>query len=252
MSQLEKAQQLKTLHVKDNPLVLYNIWDAGSAKTIAKAGAAAVATGSWSVAGAQGYADGEAIPLDFLLTIVERIAQSVDLPLSVDFEGGYALDPASIQKNVARLIAAGAVGLNFEDQIVGGSGLHTLEVQVERIKAVRRAADEAGVPLFINARTDLFLKERDSSVHATLIQEALARQSEYATAGADCFFIPGLTDKKLITEVCEQSTLPVNAMLLGELKSVQDVSPLGVSRVSFGPGPYGIAAKDLAKRFAAI
>ena len=252
MSQLEKAQQFKALHVKGNPLVLYNIWDAGSAASIAKAGANAVATGSWSVAVAQGYPDGEAIPLDFLLSIVERIAATVDLPLSVDFEGAYAEDPATIQKNVSRLIAAGAVGLNFEDQKVGGSGLHEVAAQAERVKAVRRAADEAGIPLVINARTDLFLKEKDGSVHASLIEEAMTRQSAYAAAGADCFFVPGLTDKALITDVCERSELPVNAILLGDLKAVQDVVPLGVSRVSFGPGPYRVAGKDLVERFSAI
>jgi len=252
MSQLEKAQQFKALHVKSNPLVLYNIWDAGSAKTLAKAGATAVATGSWSVAAAQGYPDGQAIPLDFLLSIVERIAQSVDLPLSVDFEGAYAEDPAVVEKNVAALIAAGAVGLNFEDQILGGSGLHTVEVQVERIKAVRRAADGSGVPLFINARTDLFLKEQDASAHASLIDEALARQSEYTAAGADGFFVPGLTDTALLGDLCEKSSLPVNAMMMGGLKSAKDVAPLGVSRASYGPGPYRVAGKDLAQRFGDI
>jgi len=252
MEQIEKAEQLKALHVKGDPLVLYNIWDAGSAAIIAKGGATAIATGSWSVASAQGYADGEAIPLDFLLSIVERIARSVDLPLTVDFEGGYAEDPATIQKNVARLIAAGAVGLNFEDQIVGGSALHSVAAQAERIKAVRRAADESGVPLVINARTDLFLKERDIAAHGSLIDEALSRQSTYAEAGADCFFVPGLTDKTLITDICTRSDLPVNAMLLGDLKTVEGVTPLGVSRVSFGPGPYRVAGKDLADRFGAI
>ena len=125
--QNKKAQDFAALHVPGNPLVLYNIWDAGSAAALAKAGAVAVATGSWSVAEAQGYGDGEQLPLSHLVQIVERIAQTVDVPLSVDFEGGYAIGGAELTENVARIVAAGAVGINFEDQIVGGTGLYPIE-----------------------------------------------------------------------------------------------------------------------------
>jgi 2-methylisocitrate lyase-like PEP mutase family enzyme len=172
MTQALKARQFADLHVKGDPLILYNIWDAGSAMAIADAGAKALATGSWSVAAAQGYQDGEAIPLDLLATIVARIAATVDLPLSVDFEGGYAEAPAAITENVRRLIAAGAIGVNFEDQRVGDTGLYDLGVQHRRAKAVRAAADQEAVPLVINARTDLFLKEREPGKHAALVPEA--------------------------------------------------------------------------------
>lgn len=250
MSQADKASRFKAMHVPGDPVLLYNIWDAGGAKTLAAAGAKAVATGSWSVAAAHGYDDGEAMPLDLTLRIVERIAQSVDLPLTVDFEGGYAEQPEAVAANVARVIAAGAIGINFEDQIVRGDGLYTPDQQAERIRAVRHAADAAGVALFINARTDLFLKA--SSDHAALIEDALMRQETYAAAGADGFFVPGLTDEALIEAVCRRSSLPVNVMMTGPLTSPAAVARLGVARASFGPLPYRRAMEDLTARFVAL
>jgi 2-methylisocitrate lyase-like PEP mutase family enzyme len=248
MSQLKKAQDFKTLHVKGQPLVLYNIWDAGGAKALVDAGAKAVATGSWSVAAAQGYKDGESIPLDFVLQIVNRIAESVDVPLSVDFEGAYASAPATVTQNVRKLIQAGAIGINFEDQRVGGDSLYAIDEQVARIKAVRQAAEFEGIPLFINARTDLFLKA-GASDHTGLLDEALTRGAAYAEAGADGFFVPALTDHALIKSVCETSSIPVNVMMRGALTSLEAAAELGVSRASYGPGPYASAMSDLAERY---
>ena len=250
MSQADKARRFKALHIPGAPLVLYNIWDAGSAKTVASAGAQALATGSWSVAAAQGYGDGEALPLDFALQIITRITQSTDLPVSVDFEGGYATDATALAANVTRVIAAGAIGINFEDQIVGGTGLHPIADQVQRIKAIRQAADASGIPLFINARTDLFLKTQTNQ--SALVAEALARQTAYAKAGADGFFIPGLGDEALITEICQASSLPVNVMMLGSLTSLPTAARAGAARASFGPGPYRTAQDDLKARAAQL
>lgn len=252
MSQLEKAKEFNSLHHKDAPLVLYNIWDAGGAKALADAGAPAVATGSWSVAAAQGYKDGEAIPLDFVLQIAERIAATVDVPLSVDFEGGYASDPDTVTENVRKIIQAGAVGINFEDQRVGGEGLYDVDEQVQRIRAVRAAADAEGIPLFINARTDLFLKAGSKGDHAALIDDALTRGAAYADAGADGFFVPALTDPDLIRKVCDVSVLPVNVMMRGPLNTLAALDGLGVSRASFGPGPYATAMTDLVERYKAL
>jgi 2-methylisocitrate lyase-like PEP mutase family enzyme len=250
MSQVDKAIAFKSLHIPGNPIVLYNVWDAGSAKTVASAGAQAIATGSWSVAAAQGYGDGQAIPLDFALQIISRIVASTDLPVSVDFEGGYATDPAPLAANIRRLIATGAIGINFEDQIVGGVGLHPIAEQVARIQAIRNAADQSGVPIFINARTDLFLKTKTNQ--AACLAEALARQSAYAQAGADGFFIPGLADAVLIQQICQASTLPVNVMMSGALTSLATATQLGAARASFGPGPYRQAQADLAAKVAAL
>ena len=249
MTQSDKANAFAALHVKGDPVILYNIWDVGSAKIVADAGAKAIATGSWSVAAAQGFADGESIPLDLVLTIISRIATSVDLPLTVDFEGGYAEDPETITKNVTRIINAGAIGVNFEDQRIGGSGLYGIDEQHQRVKAVKEAANATGIPLFINARTDLFLKEPARDKHAALIAEAKERATAYKQAGADCFFVPGLIDAALIADICDAVALPVNIMKKAGVPPISDLASLGVARISYGPGPYFTFAEMLAQSF---
>ncbi|MEO9821582.1 MAG: isocitrate lyase/phosphoenolpyruvate mutase family protein [Paracoccaceae bacterium] len=249
MNQASKAQTFKEMHKKGDPIVLYNIWDAGSAKTIVQAGASAVATGSWSVAAAQGYKDGHGIPLDFVLQIVKRIALTVDVPVSIDFEGAYADSASDVRKNVAQIINAGAIGINFEDQIVGGQGLHPISEQVARIEAARKAAEDAGIPLFINARTDLFLKAPKDADHSELLDETFERANAYSDAGADGFFVPGLTDLGLIQKVTSQVALPVNVMMMGPLSSPKVAAECGVSRVSYGPQPFRKAMGDLSNSF---
>src|SRR5215510_8447224 len=123
-TQREIANIFNDLHIKGNPLILFNIWDAGSARAIEEAGAKVIATGSWSVAAANGFDDGEKIPLDLVFANLERIAGSVDVPVTLDFEGGYATNIAELKENISNLIAAGGIGINFEDGIVGGDGLH--------------------------------------------------------------------------------------------------------------------------------
>jgi 2-methylisocitrate lyase-like PEP mutase family enzyme len=251
-TQAQKAAQFRALHIAGDPLVLYNIWDAGGAKTLDTAGARAVATGSWSMAAAHGYDDGEVMPRSSVLDIVARIAASVDLPLSVDIEGGYATAPEQVGQYVAEIIRAGAVGVNFEDRIVGGEGLHPIAQQVARIRAIRDAAQHAGVDLFLNARTDVFLGS-DPARHGDLIGAATDREAAYREAGADGFFVPGLTDLDLIGRVVEAADLPVNVMMMGNLTSVEDVvKACGIARASFGPGPYIAAMADLQKRFEAV
>ncbi|MBB4000714.1 isocitrate lyase/PEP mutase family protein [Aureimonas pseudogalii] len=249
---IAKADEFRHLHVRSEPIVLYNVWDAGSAAAVARSGAKAIATGSWSVAAAQGYGDGEEMPLDDVLTLVGRIVRSVDLPVTVDFEGGYAADPGLVTVNVRRLLALGAVGLNFEDQVVNGSGLYPVREQVERLKAVRRAADEAGVRAFINARTDVFLKADPGSDHAVLLDEALLREKAYAEAGADGFFVPGLVDPSLLQTLCERVTLPINVMASDEPERVREFARLGVSRISLGPAPYVAMAAELERRAGSV
>jgi len=251
IDQANKTEQFKALHIKSDPLVLYNIWDAGGAKALAEAGAKAVATGSWSMAAAHGFEDGEDVPLDLVVQLVERIASTVELPLTVDFEGGYAAAPEQVSENVRRIIQAGAIGVNFEDRIVQGEGLYTVQDQVERIRAVRQAAEQEGIELFINARTDLFLGT-DPSTHSARLGDAIEREAAYKDAGADGFFIPGLTDQLLIQKIVDAVILPVNVMMIGELTSIGSVADIDVSRASFGPGPYFNAMSDLKERFGAL
>lgn len=247
-----KADEFRHLHVRGAPIVLYNVWDAGSAAAVARSGAKAIATGSWSVAAAQGYDDGEAMPLEDALTVVRRIVRSVDLPVTVDFEGGYAEGPAALTANVRRLLALGVVGLNFEDQVVNGPGLYPVSKQVERLRAVRRAADKEGIRAFINARTDVFLKAAHGADHAVLLDEALLREKAFAEAGADGFFVPGLVDPSLVRTLCEQATLPINVMAPDEPDRVREFAGLGVSRISLGPAPYVALTAELKRRAGVI
>ena len=147
----EKLARFAALHRPGDPLVLWNAWDAGSAAAVARAGAKAVATGSAAVAQAMGFPDGEALPLDLLVAISERVALAAgDLPASIDFEGAYSADPAGAAANALRIARAGAVGINFEDGVVGGEGLHPVEAQAARIAAIVGTCAEAGLPLHVS------------------------------------------------------------------------------------------------------
>jgi 2-methylisocitrate lyase-like PEP mutase family enzyme len=244
MNQIDKARAFGALHVKGTPLVLWNIWDAGSAQAVAKAGAPALATGSWSVAAAQGFADGECLPLEAALQTARQIAGAVDLPVSVDFEGGYAEDPADVARNMQALMETGVIGLNIEDRVIGGAGLHPASGQAARIAAIRGVADAAGIPFFINARTDVFFSG-DTREPADLLAEAVARAGVYADAGADGLFVPGLADCDLIARLCDATRLPVNVMRLGDAHPVSRFAQAGVARISHGPGPYRAAMSAL-------
>ncbi len=148
-----------------------------------------MASGSVSVAGAYGFEDGEDVPIEVALSNAERIVEAVDLPVTIDFEGGYAVEPDEAAANVARLAATGAIGCNFEDQVVGGEGMHPMSnCRRERIAAVRRRSATA---FFINARTDLFLKAKPADHDGALADAAIERAKAYADAGASGFFIPG-------------------------------------------------------------
>ncbi len=242
MSQIRKAKQFTALHVKGTPVVLYNAWDAGSAKTIADAGAKAIATSSWSVAAAQGYEDGEDLPLPLAEQIVGRIAAAVDLPVTVDFEGGYSDDDRKLASNISKLLDLGIIGINFEDRVVKGKGLYGIGRQAKRIAAIRNAAEQKGIPLFINARTDVFLG------HSADVDEALERAQAYASAGATGFFIPGLTDAGQVRRIAEEAKLPVNVMVMEGVPSIDKLAKLGVARVSYGPIPYIETMEALQKK----
>lgn len=244
-SQKEKAESFGKLHVKGDPVILFNIWDAGSARAVAEAGAKALATGSWSVAAADGYGDGQEMPLEAALANLQRITASVDLPVTLDFEGGYATDADELRANIARVIEAGAVGINFEDQIVGGEGLYSTEEQSKRIAASREAAEQTSVPLFINARADVFLKTYPAAHTEEQLEEVVARALAYAEAGASGLFAPGLRDPELIRALCERSPLPVNIMVVPDTPTNKEMADLGVARISYAGGPYRQAMEAL-------
>ncbi len=241
------VKDFAAMHVPGKPLVLCNIWDAGSAKIAAEAGAKVLATGSQGLAKALGYEDGQNIPFDSLISAVERIIAASDLPLTVDFEGGYATDAAGITSNAKRLAELGVVGCNFEDQVIGGQGLVETSRQAELIAAVVASG------LFVNARTDLFLtrlKAGENANDPVLLTEALERVSAYAESGAGSFFVPGLSDATLIAVMCEKSPIPINVMRLPNMPTNAALADLGVARISYGPGPWN-AAMDTFRTIAA-
>jgi 2-methylisocitrate lyase-like PEP mutase family enzyme len=240
--QSDKARAFAALHRPGDPLVLFNAWDPGSARTVAEAGAKAIATGSASVAAAHGFHDAEALPLDLALANSARIARAVELPVTVDFEGAYAAEPGAVAANMKRLAETGAIGCNFEDQVIGGEGLYPIEAQAERIRAARSAV---GPDFFINARTDIFLKTKAATHEITAIEEALVRARAYAEAGASGFFVPGLVDLHQLAVICAASPLPVNFMAFPGAPAASAVAVAGVARISHGPYPYMLVMKAL-------
>ena len=246
------AQRFETfaaLHVPGDPIILFNVWDPGSARIAAEAGAKAIATGSASVAAALGFGDGEKLPIDVALANAGRITSAVDLPVTVDFEGGYAVEPEPLAANFRRLAETGAVGCNLEDQVVGGHGLHPTDRQSERMRAVRAAV---GSSFFINARTDLFLKTPREGHDEAMVEAALARADAYAEAGASGIFVPGLVDLRLLERFCTASPLPVNYMAYPGCPAAAEVAATGVARISHGPFPYKMAMKAFKESAEAI
>lgn len=227
------ADRLRAMHAGPGPLVLPNAWDVASALAVERAGASAVATTSSGVAATLGYPDGEAIGADEMLAIVSCIAAAVKLPVTADLEAGYGL---AADELVARMLEAGAVGLNLEDTVRDGTEprLEPMEPQAERIAAVRAAATAAGVRVVINARIDTFL--RGSGKPTELLADALVRGRAYLAAGADCVYPITLDDAEDIGRFVADVGGPVNILLRPGSPSLADLTRLGVSRVSVGGG----------------
>jgi 2-methylisocitrate lyase-like PEP mutase family enzyme len=240
-NQLELAATFRSLHRPGTPLILFNAWDAGSAKVVAQTGAKAIATGSWSVAAAHGFDDGEQLPLSLALANLERIVSCVELPVTLDLEAGYG----NIADAAREAIKAGAIGFNFEDGRIGADGLQPIEAQAERIREARAAADAVMANVFINARTDMFLRAPADKHSDAMVEDALARASAYAQAGADGLFVPGLSDPQKIKRICDNSPLPVNIMGRPGTTKPSELATLGVARISYGPYPYRLAMEAL-------
>jgi 2-methylisocitrate lyase-like PEP mutase family enzyme len=252
-TQHEKAARFRALHIAGRPLVLFNVWDPGSAKAVTEAGAAALATGSWSVAKANGFGDGEKIPLDLAIDNLARIVAATTLPVSADIESGYGKDPEAVYRTVERTVKAGAVGCNLEDSFPETGKLRGLPEQVLRIEAARKAAN--AVPeYFINARSDVFFQKPAEAHDVAMIEETLERAHAYAAAGADGLFAPGLVDEALIAKLAAASPLPLNVMVSDRTPNLRSLANAGVARVSHGPGPYiaTMRALEIAARAAMV
>lgn len=228
-----KFEIFAALHAPGDPVILYNIWDVGSALAVVSAGAKALATGSHPVADANGWPDGQQVPIDFALANATRIVNAVELPVTVDFEGAYSVDPEEGAANVLQLAGTGAVGCNFEDQVIGGEGLHPIDLQVQRIAAIRRAV---GDQFYINARTDLFLKSQDYD--DALVDQVVERGKAFADAGASGFFVPRLSDPAQIERVVREVPLPLNVIAFPGAPDKSVWASAGVARISHGPFPH--------------
>ena len=201
--QIRKAAQFRALHIPGKPLVLFNIWDVGSARAVAAAGAKAIAMSSWSVAHSNGYDDGEQTPLDMAIDNLRRITCATDLPVSIDLESGYGATAEEVGSTVRLAIEAGAVGCNLEDSIQASGRLRATADQADRIRIARRIADGVKIHFFINARTDVFFQQPANQHDYAMISEAVERAHAYAEAGADGLFVPGLADIDLIARLAE-------------------------------------------------
>lgn len=229
-------QTLKTMHNKRDLFLLPNAWDVPTAKAFDDAGFPLIGTSSWAVAVALGYADGEKTPFDLMLHMISRIAASTKAMITADLEAGYAADEATLKDNIARVLKAGAVGMNLEDSLKGDtSGLRDADEQAARIRAIKSVTGEHGEPIFLNARTDTFLGSTDK---AASLREAVRRAEVYAAAGADCLFVPFLTDHSVIADLVKASPLPVNVMVRGDTANLAKLREIGVARASLGTAMF--------------
>ena len=243
--QAGKAEQFRALHVRGEPLVLFNIWDVGSAKAVASAGAKAIATSSWSVANANGFADGERVPLSLAIDNLRRIVSATELPVTIDLESGYGEATDVVADTIALAIDAGAVGCNLEDSFPANGELRETAEQCERIRRAREKTNEANIRFFLNARTDVFFQVPPEQHDDAMVAEALERACAYAEAGADGLFVPGLANLTLIARLAQESPLPLNIMVGDATPPLRALAQHGVARVSYGPGPYVLAMKAL-------
>lgn len=236
----DKVKTFGELHIPGNPLILYNIWDAGSAKAVADAGAKAIATGSWGVACSLGFKDGETLPLDAALGNLDRIISVTDLPVTIDMEAGYGADPAAVGASVARAAALSAVGINIEDKDPATRQLFETAEAAQRIEAA------AASGLWINARADLFILTPKEQHDEALVDRVLERAKAYADSGANSLFVPFIYDPALIAKLCQRSPLPVNILVGEGVPDIRTLAELGVARISHGHGPWARAMNDLA------
>jgi 2-methylisocitrate lyase-like PEP mutase family enzyme len=231
-TQRAKAQAFRSMS-EETTLVLPNAWDAASAAVMAAAGAPAIATTSGGISWSLGRSDGEGVTRDAMADQVRRIVDAVDVPVTADVEGGYGPAPEDVAKTVEAVIAAGAVGVNIEDSRKPGGPLFYVAEQAARLHAARTAAERAGLPeMLINARTDVFLFAVGEA--GDRLADVLARAEEYAEAGVDSLFVPGLLDLSTLAELVRAAPLPINAMAGPGAPTVAELEAAGVQRVTVG------------------
>jgi 2-methylisocitrate lyase-like PEP mutase family enzyme len=235
-SQTQKAQEFAKLHRGPGILVLMNVWDVAGARIVEEAGFKATATTSAGIANSLGCSDGQRIGRDEMLRVVERIASAVSIPVTADMEAGYGMTPKDVAETAKAVIQAGAVGMNFEDGTGRpGQPLEDLSLQIQKISAIREAAVSSGVPLVLNARTDVYLNGVGDA--SGRLEHSILRANAYAEAGADCLFVPGVRNETVIRDLVRGIRGPVNILAGPGTPGVRSLERLGVARVSVGSGP---------------
>jgi 2-methylisocitrate lyase-like PEP mutase family enzyme len=234
-TQRERAARFLALHRGPDILLLCNVWDAASARVVEAAGFPAVATTSAGVANSLGFPDGEAAPFAEVVSAVARIAAAVRVPVSADIEAGFGATPEETARSCRAIAEAGAVGINLEDGERGRDRLAPVSLQCEKIRAAKEGAAEAGGALVVNARTDGYLNAIGDP--GARFDEAARRCNAYRAAGADCLFVPGVTDEATIGRLVQAIPAPVNILAVPSAPPIATLARLGVARVSLGSGP---------------
>lgn len=232
--QKKQAEAFSAMHREKHMFVIPNAWDTASAYIYAKTGFSAVATSSAGIAYALGYPDGEKITFQDLLSAVEKMTDRVHIPVSVDFERGYAEDSETVKENAKKLLEAGAVGFNIEDGFPDGT-LGSLELQLEKLKALVQLKSETGISFVINARTDLYWYGIGTGEER--FKAAVERGNAFAEVGADCVFIPGAICRETVSELVRNIGAPLNIILNGTFHDFKELDAAGVRRLSVGSGP---------------
>jgi 2-methylisocitrate lyase-like PEP mutase family enzyme len=241
--QREAIATLRLLHFSSEPVILPTVWDAVSGLVFQQAGFPAIGTGSQGIAATYGLPDGQYIPLSDMVDAVRRIVESVPIPVSADIESGYGRNPDEVYANVDAFVEIGIAGCNFEDAMSGETaGLFPLSLQIERLRAVRAAAEERQMPIFINAVTDSYLTQMDPSEKLAV---ALERATAYVSAGADGVYAPGMTEREDIAAFVKAVSAPVNVLIRPGVPRFDELTLMGVKRVTFGSGLLRTTTKML-------
>ena len=238
--QPSKGKVLHDLHHNGRLLILPNVWDSLGAAMLENIGYPAIATASGATAFSHGYQDGEKLPFNDLLIILQRIVSSVNVPVTADIENGYAQNNATLAENIRKLIGIGIAGINFEDSHHDEQKLIPVDEQCEKIFLIKKIAKEMGMPLFINARTDAYIKSNDLPDEEKLT-ETIGRGKAYKDAGADGLYPIFLKEKNAINTIIREVGLPINILLLPGIPDFNDLKQMGVARLSLGPGLLKVA-----------
>lgn len=231
--QRKKEKQFYELHHNGDLLILPNVWEVSGAAMLENIGYRAVATSSSAIAASNGYDDGQKIPFNDLLHILRRIVSSVNVPVTADVESGYADNNITLAENIKKLIDTGIAGINFEDSHNDEQKLIPLDEQCEKISLIKKISSENGASLFINARTDSYIKSNQLSKEEKL-SETIKRGKAYKEAGADCLYPIFLKDKKDIETIIKEVGLPVNILLHAGIPDFKELKEMGVARLSLG------------------